>query len=133
MSKNMDVLKKWAEKLTDLGYAPAFYEEDGEVFEQLDCIVDGVNLGVLPDDDEEALWISIIFEPEKEIDEAKMQKIQAMSKGCFEHIEDAGDGTVHVIMKTALDVSLDLANEIMASISDANGAIQYLKSISYVW
>ena len=133
MSKNMDVLKKWSEKLTDLGYAPTFYEEDGEVYEQLDCIVDGVNLGVLPDDDEEALWISVIFEPEKEIDEAEIAKINTLNMGCFEEVEDAGDGTVHVILKTALDVSLDFANEVIAGISDANGVIQYLKSISYVW
>jgi hypothetical protein len=129
----MDVLKKWFEKLTDLGYAPTFYEEDGEVYEQLDCIVDGVNLGVLPDDDEEALWISVIFEPEKELGEAEIAKINTLNMGCFEAVEDAGDGTVHVILKTALDVSLDFANEVIAGISDANGVIQYLKSISYVW
>jgi hypothetical protein len=129
----MDVLKKWFEKLTDLGYAPTFYEEDGEVYEQLDCIVDGVNLGVLPDDDEEALWISVIFEPEKELGEAEIAKIKTLNMGCFEGVEDAGDGTVHVILKTALDVSLDFANEVIAGIADANGVIQYLKSISYVW
>jgi hypothetical protein len=133
MNNNMDVLKKWSEKFFGMGYAPTFYEEDGELIEQLDCIIDGVNFGIGPDDEEDALWFSIIFEPERDIDADEMAKICSMNKGVFEDVIDAGDGTVHVLVKTDLDVSLDFANEIIASIKDENGVVQYLKSISYVW
>lgn len=129
----MDILKNWLDKLSELGYSPAFFEDDGEVYEQVDCIIDGVSFAISPDDEDDTLWFSIIFEPDITIDEDEMAKIEAMEKGVFDELIFAEDGTVHICRATPNDVSVDFSNDIIESITNPNGAIQYLKSISYVW
>lgn len=134
MSKTMDTLSTWYNMLADLGYEPAFYEEDGELFEQLDCIIDGVNFSICGDDEEEdVLWYSIIFEPNDELDQTEKDKIMSLDGGVFEDVLFAEDNTVHILLKSKINVSMDFADDIISSILDSDGVVQYLKSISYVW
>ena len=133
MEQKMVVLENWLKKLEDLGYAPAFYEEDGTVFEQVDCVIDGVSFAICTDDELDELWFTIIFEPERDIDEDEMAKIEGLDMGVFCDLLFADDGTVHFSVNAGFDCPLDFAEEIVASINNPDGAIQYLKSISYVW
>ena len=133
MEQKMVVLENWLKKLEDLGYAPAFYEENGMLLDQVDCVIDGVSFAICLDDEVDEVWFTVIFEPDRDIDGDEIAKIEELDMGVFSDLLFAADGTVNFGVNAGFDCPLDFAEEIVASINYPDGALQYLKSISYVW
>ena len=133
------VLEKIKKALEEMGFQPAYFRDEDEVYEdQLDCIIDGMNFGVGLDDEEEgAVWFSVIFEPEKDLTEAEFVDVQKQLGDTAVAFEDAllaEDGTVHVLTcKNEEECTGDLLQLLVKDLKDPDGALQRLKSLSYVW
>ena len=131
-------LEKFKSQLEKMGYTPGYYEdEDGVCCDQLNCIVDGMSFVIGPDDEVDAIWFSIMFEPNEPISDDECNKILDLfekTNTAFDNLEFAEDDTVHALL--CKDTSLcteELLDSVIADMKNPDGALQYLKSISYVW
>ena len=128
---NSDIINKLCEMLSDSGYTYEYGKEDG----WLECVVDGMLFAAYaPEDD--LFGYSCQFDFKNSLSDADKENIAKMfdkeEPVIFENLHFSDDG---VLITTVLPTEFydeDLLDEVIRSLRQSGGLIEYLKTNSKV-